>query len=305
MLFKTTCGDLEVELWCREAQKTCRQFLDLCRAEFYNGSAIFKITPGSFAVLKSDRQAKNAKLPLERHSRLRFARRGLLAADPSEPNFLFFTLAPCSQLQGSHTIFGRVVGDSLFNLVRIGESATDPHTGDPIYPPIVRTVEIVSIGVDFSRFEPKEAAPPELERKRLQEAEKPVVAAPEPQPKRKDAQDATPPSVNPTPLKESTGQVELERSFCISKGRSKSARQVIHDDGATLEAINAFKLKLSALETAQQRQQEKEKEREVPVCELHQRERCKSCTREDPLGMTSIVAESEDGWLHHRLIFDS
>ncbi|CAH8659407.1 unnamed protein product [Heterobilharzia americana] len=33
----------------------------------------------------------------------------------------FFTLGPAPELTGKHTLFGRVAGDTLFNMLRLGE----------------------------------------------------------------------------------------------------------------------------------------------------------------------------------------
>ena len=57
----------------------------------------------------------------EVHSRLRFVRRGLVATantgnNDNESQF-FFTLGTTPELQNKHTIFGKVGGNTLFNMV--------------------------------------------------------------------------------------------------------------------------------------------------------------------------------------------
>jgi len=59
----------------------------------------------------------------EIHSRLRFVRRGLVATantgnNDNESQF-FFTLGTTPELQNKHTIFGKVGGNTLFNMVRL------------------------------------------------------------------------------------------------------------------------------------------------------------------------------------------
>ena len=62
--------------------------------------------------------------------RLRFSRRGILAcANENVPNSnhsqWFLTLGDAEHLNGKNTIFGTVTGNTLFNLVRIGQLETN------------------------------------------------------------------------------------------------------------------------------------------------------------------------------------
>lgn len=61
----------------------------------------------------------------EFHTRLRFVRRGLVAMANAGPNDngsqFFFTLGQTPELQGKHTIFGKITGNTLYNLPRFEE----------------------------------------------------------------------------------------------------------------------------------------------------------------------------------------
>lgn len=54
----------------------------------------------------------------------------------------FFTLDKTPELDKKNTLFGRVVGDTLYNLLRIGEVQVDPETERPLYPPKILNIEI-------------------------------------------------------------------------------------------------------------------------------------------------------------------
>lgn len=83
----------------------------------------------------------------EFHSRLRFTHRGLVAcanqnkADTNASQF-FVTLDRCEDLNKRYTIFGRVVGDTVFNVTRIGDVLTDKDNR-PIDPVVLQSTEVI------------------------------------------------------------------------------------------------------------------------------------------------------------------
>jgi peptidyl-prolyl cis-trans isomerase SDCCAG10 len=74
--------------------------------------------------------------PLEIHSRLRFTHRGLVAmASGKEGNQsqFFTTLAATPQLNGQHTIFGKLTGNAIYNILQVNDLEL---SGDrPVQPP--------------------------------------------------------------------------------------------------------------------------------------------------------------------------
>jgi peptidyl-prolyl cis-trans isomerase SDCCAG10 len=43
VLVKTTLGDLDIELWSKEAPLACRNFVQLCMEDYYNGTIFHRI----------------------------------------------------------------------------------------------------------------------------------------------------------------------------------------------------------------------------------------------------------------------
>lgn len=84
----------------------------------------------------------------EFHSRLRFARRGLVASangggkDDNASQF-FFTLGEAMELQNKHTIFGKVTGDTIFNMLKLEDGVIDPNTERPLYPYKIIKTEVL------------------------------------------------------------------------------------------------------------------------------------------------------------------
>ena len=84
----------------------------------------------------------------EFHSRLRFVRRGLVAlanggtSDDNGSQF-FITLDSCPDLQNKHTIFGKITGPTLYNIIRLGEGDVDKNER-PVYVQKIISTEILS-----------------------------------------------------------------------------------------------------------------------------------------------------------------
>lgn len=84
----------------------------------------------------------------ELHSRLRFVRRGLVAMANSgvkddNCSQFFFTLGPCPELQNKHTVFGKVTGNTIYNMIRLEESDVDQNER-PLDPHKIISTEILS-----------------------------------------------------------------------------------------------------------------------------------------------------------------
>ncbi|NWR43722.1 CWC27 protein, partial [Regulus satrapa] len=119
VLLRTTAGEIDIELWSKEAPKACRNFIQLCMEEYYNNTVFHRVVPG-FIVQGGDptgtgsggESVYGAPFKDEFHSRLRFNRRGLVAMANAGPHDngsqFFFTLGRADELNNKHTIFGKV-----------------------------------------------------------------------------------------------------------------------------------------------------------------------------------------------------
>jgi len=143
-----------IELWSKEAPKACRNFLQLAMEGRYD-DCIFHRIINNFLVQTGDPTGKGdggesafgEPFPNELHSRLKFRNRGLVAmsAEEGEGNRsqFFITLGACEWLNGKNTIFGKVVGDTIFNVIRMGELEVDAHDR-PLYPPKIKQIDITT-----------------------------------------------------------------------------------------------------------------------------------------------------------------
>uniref|UniRef100_A0A166ERV7 PPIase cyclophilin-type domain-containing protein n=1 Tax=Daucus carota subsp. sativus TaxID=79200 RepID=A0A166ERV7_DAUCS len=152
---KTTYGPLDIELWPKEAPKAVRNFVQLCLEGYYDDTIFHRIIK-SFMVQGGDptgtgkggESIYGGTFSDEFHSRLRFNHRGLVAcANAGSPNSngsqFFITLDRCDWLDRKHTIFGKVTGDSLYNLLNFSDVETDADDRPVDSPPKLISVEVI------------------------------------------------------------------------------------------------------------------------------------------------------------------
>ncbi|GAA5886626.1 hypothetical protein JCM16303_001391 [Sporobolomyces ruberrimus] len=179
VVLKTTLGDVLIELWKREAPKAVRNFVQLCLEGHYDGVPFNRIVPGFMAQVGGDDDCiyDEGSFEVETNQRLKFNRRGLvaMASDPrtkSNMSQFFFTLDNTPELQNKHTIFGRITGDTLFNVLKLQEVELEPDSDRPVYPPTIKSVEVLDNPFDedgADKIEPRITA---KERKEQERAKK-------------------------------------------------------------------------------------------------------------------------------------
>ncbi|KAH7922333.1 cyclophilin-like protein [Leucogyrophana mollusca] len=154
VIIETTAGEIDIELWSKETPKTCRNFIALALEGYYDGVIFHRIVP-NFLVQTGDKTGTGGggesfyggPFEDEIHPRLRFAHRGLVAmanngTKNSNDSQFFITLDRAEELHGKHTLFGRCMGDTVYNVLKIGESEIDKDER-PVYPPKIKSIRIV------------------------------------------------------------------------------------------------------------------------------------------------------------------
>ncbi|PWN52236.1 cyclophilin-like protein [Violaceomyces palustris] len=156
ILLITSKGDVEVELWSKEAPKACRNIISLALEGYYDNCIFHRIVPG-FCIQTGDptgtgrggESVYGHPFEDEPHQRIKFNRRGMVAmANSGEPGTndsqFFITLEMTPELQGRHTIFGKVVGPTIYNVLSIADvelMEDDPER--PVYPPKLLQVKVL------------------------------------------------------------------------------------------------------------------------------------------------------------------
>ncbi|MED6256989.1 Peptidyl-prolyl isomerase cwc27 [Characodon lateralis] len=153
VLLKTTAGEIDIELWSKEAPKACRNFVQLSMEGYYDGTIFHRVVQ-DFIIQGGDPTGTGTggesiygrPFKDEFHSRLRFLRRGLVAMANAGPHDngsqFFFTLGRADELNNKHTIFGKVTGDTVYNMLRLAEVECDVNER-PLKPHKIRTAEVL------------------------------------------------------------------------------------------------------------------------------------------------------------------
>ncbi|KAI9007905.1 hypothetical protein CLU79DRAFT_829608 [Phycomyces nitens] len=153
VILHTTAGDVEIELWGKETPLAARNFLQLCMEGYYDNTIFHRIVP-HFIIQGGDptgtghggESIYDESFPDEFHSRLRFIRRGLVGMANNGQNDngsqFFITLDRTDELTKKHTLFGRIGGDTIFNVMTMAEMEIDENER-PLYPPRIKSTEIV------------------------------------------------------------------------------------------------------------------------------------------------------------------
>ncbi len=121
----TRFGDMEIELFPDKAAGHMKNFTDLAKKGFYDGSTFHRVIPG-FMIQGGDPNTRDPKAPRERHGtggpgytiKAEFNdtshKRGIVSmarsSDPDSAGCQFFIcVADSNFLDGKYTAFGRVV----------------------------------------------------------------------------------------------------------------------------------------------------------------------------------------------------
>jgi peptidyl-prolyl cis-trans isomerase SDCCAG10 len=176
VILHTTEGPLDVELWSKECPKASRNFVQLCMEGYYDNTIFHRIVK-DFLIQGGDptgtgtggESIYGAPFNDEYLSRLRFSHRGLVACASFEDkkhqngSQFFITLDATPALNNKHTIFGKITGDSMYNLLPLNEYEVDSEDR-PLEPPKILRTEVL--------FNPFDDIVP---RERKKEEEKVVV----------------------------------------------------------------------------------------------------------------------------------
>lgn len=116
-IFKTSMGDMTIELYADKAPKTVENFVKLAEKGFYNGTIFHRVIP-EFMIQGGDpegtgRGGPGYKFADEFHPDLKHNAPGILSMANAGPNTngsqFFITEIPTPFLDNRHAVFGKVI----------------------------------------------------------------------------------------------------------------------------------------------------------------------------------------------------
>ncbi|ABN66492.2 predicted protein [Scheffersomyces stipitis CBS 6054] len=149
VIFQTSRGPIEIQLWAKEIPTLSRAFLQRCVNKKFNGQKFTSILK-SLVQLEVPQDAQ-FDMRDEFNSRIRFGRRGSVGVarknEDSRNNHtvasFFITLVELPSYNDKYTIIGRVEGETFYNVIKIADSELDENNV-PVYPAVVKDVEIIT-----------------------------------------------------------------------------------------------------------------------------------------------------------------
>jgi cyclophilin family peptidyl-prolyl cis-trans isomerase len=146
----TTAGDIEAELYAKEAPKTVENFVKLAQKGFYDGIIFHRVIP-NFMIQTGDPTGTGMggpgyKFADEFSPALRHDKPGVLSMANSGPNTngsqFFITLIPTPWLDDHHSVFGQVTSgmDVVRKIVNVSRDRSDK----PLQPVKMEKVVILS-----------------------------------------------------------------------------------------------------------------------------------------------------------------
>lgn len=153
VILKTNYGELEVQLWTKECPKTCKNFIQQCLEGYYNDTIFHRLIPG-FLIQGGDpsntgqggESIYSKPFVDEFNLRLKYSHRGLVGMATTIPNDnrsqFFITFDAAESQYKKHTLFGRITGDTIYNLLAMEKLDLD-RNDRPLTPPVIQSTQVI------------------------------------------------------------------------------------------------------------------------------------------------------------------
>jgi cyclophilin family peptidyl-prolyl cis-trans isomerase len=146
----TSKGPITIELWAKEAPVICRLFLQNCLDNKYNGTKFTKIIKDYLVQIETITDPVQYDLNDEFNSRIRFNQKGLLVGVKEDESVKhnhsvdswFITLTPTPQYNNKYNVIGKLVGESIYNVIKINHDSVDSD-GNPLFPTVINSIDII------------------------------------------------------------------------------------------------------------------------------------------------------------------
>ncbi|OAD54445.1 Peptidyl-prolyl cis-trans isomerase CWC27 like protein [Eufriesea mexicana] len=136
---KSTVGDIELELWAKEIPMACKNCIRLSMEGYYHDTIFHRIIQGFIAYGGDLKGTGGGRISYK----ITFlsTRFNCCGRDDNDSQF-YFTLGSTSELQNKHTMFGKVTGETIYNMLKL--TALVDENDMPLHAPIMIKAELMN-----------------------------------------------------------------------------------------------------------------------------------------------------------------
>lgn len=173
VVVKTTKGEIRMELFAKETEAFLKPFLQNCLDNKYKGIPFGKVLP---YLVQTDGTGQGTSFKKKFHLRLRFSMKGCVglvnSADSKYASVdgFFITSKEAPELNDHFVMIGRVVGDSIYNVIKMAQNDMREDGESPVHPVLIEETTVT--GKYFDDIAPSKEPEAEEPKKKKKKAVK-------------------------------------------------------------------------------------------------------------------------------------
>uniref|UniRef100_A0A0L0NZU6 PPIase cyclophilin-type domain-containing protein n=1 Tax=Candidozyma auris TaxID=498019 RepID=A0A0L0NZU6_CANAR len=145
VIVQTTKGEIQIELFAKELPEFARPFLQNCLDNKYKDISFDKVLPN---LVQTGATGSGTAYKKKFHSRLKFSIKGCVglvnSADDKYASVdgFFITTKEAPELNNHYVMIGRVVGDSIYNVIKMSQNDLKEDGETPVHPVFIKETRV-------------------------------------------------------------------------------------------------------------------------------------------------------------------
>lgn len=169
VVVQTTKGEIHMEIFAKETATFLKPFLQNCLDNKYKGIPFGKVLP---YLVQTDGNGEGTKFKKRYHLRLKFSMKGCVglvnSADSKSASVdgFFITSKEAPELNEHFVMIGRVIGDSIYNVIKMSQNDMKEDGETPVHPVVIEETRVIEKYFDDIEASKKEEAAEPKKKKR-------------------------------------------------------------------------------------------------------------------------------------------
>lgn len=145
VVVQTTKGEIHMEIFAKETATFLKPFLQNCLDNKYKGIPFGKVLP---YLVQTDGNGEGTKFKKRYHLRLKFSMKGCVglvnSADSKSATVdgFFITSKEAPELNEHFVMIGRVIGDSIYNVIKMSQNDMKEDGETPVHPVVIEETRV-------------------------------------------------------------------------------------------------------------------------------------------------------------------